>query len=562
MDYTPLAHELDAVTADEIEKPLYANMVFPEVPEVLAQNPVQLKISTCASEWDSGQVVDVSITILGPKPAPPPQVRMVLNVIDPDAQDEMEMVQLFLFVVNPLDSVLDVEEIRQGMRTVSDSSSDSADRNIWNEALSVETLILQDAQQAGQATSKLTGTFSVKAATLNKLVERLTMAMVKDVDAQNLFMDVFLMTFRSFTTAEQFFDKLIQRYNVPRYVYEFAAMATRLRVAFVMTTWLEHHYSDFSEQLLSAVKHFARRLRADGHPEASAEILKIVSEKSALIQIDPAVAKRHALSIVVKPKPQAPAPPPLVSKASPVTMFDYDDEEIARQLTLMDFALFANIQPNEFFGQAWVKQKAPNIKAYIEHFDRTAKVVASAILLQQSAVGRSFVISRITRVAAYLRQMNNFNTMMALKCALAHTAVKRLKTTFSELPEPVNAAYSAMDNLLSSDNSFAKYRECLRAHTPGVPLIPFLGVHLRDVIFIEDGNPALMGPFKLINFQKCRMLYDVIARVAHAQHCPYNYHPIAQFRTLFFMLPVLSDRQLFALSVHREPRTSTPAQAS
>ena len=142
-------------------------------------------------------------------------------------------------------------------------------------------------------------------------------------------------------------------------------------------------------------------------------------------------------------------------KFQPSTIFDFDDEEIARQLTLMDLALFQNIQPTEFFGQAWVKQKAPNIKAYIEHFDRTATAFESAILLQvrynhslfqrvsntcqPTAVGRSFVFSRITRIAAYLRQMNTFNTMMALKCALTHNTIKRLKLTMNELPEPVKS---------------------------------------------------------------------------------------------------------------------------
>ena len=60
---------------------------------------------------------------------------------------------------------------------------ENADLNIWNEPLSSATLVLQDSPTQGP-TSRLVGTFSVKAATLNKLVERLAMAMVKDVDAR------------------------------------------------------------------------------------------------------------------------------------------------------------------------------------------------------------------------------------------------------------------------------------------------------------------------------------------------------------------------------------------
>lgn len=86
-------------------------------------------------------------------------------------------------------------------------------------------------------------------------------------------------------------------------------------------------------------------------------------------------------------------------------MFDFDDEEIARQLTLVDFRLFSNIQPNEFLNQAWVKQRAPNIRAYIEHFNRTADVFAAAIVLQPTVAGRAYVMERVVRIASVRRRL-------------------------------------------------------------------------------------------------------------------------------------------------------------
>lgn len=40
---------------------------------------------------------------------------------------------------------------------------------------------------------------------------------------------------------------------------------------------------------------------------------------------------------------------------------------------------------------------------------------------------------------------------------------------------------------MSPQKSFANYRQCIRsAHAP---LIPYLGVYMQDMVFLEDGNP-------------------------------------------------------------------------
>ncbi len=46
---------------------------------------------------------------------------------------------------------------------------------------------------------------------------------------------------------------------------------------------------------------------------------------------------------------------------------DFDELEIARQLTVMEFELFRQIQPSECLNQSWLqaKAKAPNVSATI-----------------------------------------------------------------------------------------------------------------------------------------------------------------------------------------------------
>lgn len=81
-------------------------------------------------------------------------------------------------------------------------------------------------------------------------------------------------------------------------------------------------------------------------------------------------------------------------------LFDFPDEEIAKQLTLMDFRLFANIQPQELMGQAWVSGRAPNVQVYIEHFNHTTQVMTGLILMQPTPDARAYVMERIVHIAA------------------------------------------------------------------------------------------------------------------------------------------------------------------
>ncbi len=87
------------------------------------------------------------------------------------------------------------------------------------------------------------------------------------------------------------------------------------------------------------------------------------------------VAVRSALDqahrIKSKGNPALNPPTPLVSLKtlfSPtLDLFDCEDEEIARQMTLIEFRLYLAIQPKELLGLAWSK---PSLRhRYFCHYD-------------------------------------------------------------------------------------------------------------------------------------------------------------------------------------------------
>lgn len=59
---------------------------------------------------------------------------------------------------------------------------------------------------------------------------------------------------------------------------------------------------------------------------------------------------------------------------SDLSFLDLLPEEVARQLTLIDFEIFKKIHPTEFVDKAWAgkqkETKAPNVLALIERFNK------------------------------------------------------------------------------------------------------------------------------------------------------------------------------------------------
>ena len=94
---------------------------------------------------------------------------------------------------------------------------------------------------------------------------------------------------------------------------------------------------------------------------------------------------------------------------------------------------------------------------------------------------------------------------------------------------------NGMLQLLSSEKSYSNYRSCIHNISP--PLVPYLGVYLTDLTFIEgqcasqrialstnafaDGNPdtIMNNDQELINCKKRDLVYDVIREISQYQVC-------------------------------------------
>ncbi|KAF1807231.1 ras guanine nucleotide exchange factor domain-containing protein [Mucor lusitanicus] len=372
---------------------------------------------------------------------------------------------------------------------------------------------------------------TVKGGTLPALVERLTVHDTLDTN----FIATFLLTYRSFCTTEEFISLLEDRYNLlppERLTPEQLELWTerkqkliRLRVFNVLKNWLENSYIDEDEYLLSRIEHFTNTSIRDSSAFAANQLQKLIRRR---------LESAHGEMKKIVQNPISGPDPIYPKNVMNIQLFDTDPLEMSRQLSIMDFKLYSSIRPIECLGKAWSRDGADgsiamNIKQSIQYCNRLTAWVTESILLHEESKKRSVVVKYWVQVADYCRSINNYNTCMAVLSAFDNSAVGRLKKTWMMTNKSTIQTLAQIRKLLGANRNFTEYREIVHSVNP--PCIPFLGIYLQDLTFIEDGNPDyLHKSSNLINFAKRQKTAEVIRELKQFQNFAYNFHTIPEFQ--------------------------------
>lgn len=96
----------------------------------------------------------------------------------------------------------------------------------------------------------------------------------------------------------------------------------------------------------------------------------------------------------------------------------FNELEIAKQLTLIEFKIFRKIKSSELLRQAWNKPdlqyRSPHVIRLISRANKMSFFVASVILWHSKSSERSRAIEKFIRIAEHLHTLNNFNTLVSL----------------------------------------------------------------------------------------------------------------------------------------------------
>ncbi|KAG2189367.1 hypothetical protein INT44_004509 [Umbelopsis vinacea] len=399
----------------------------------------------------------------------------------------------------------------------------------------------------------------VKGGTLAALVERLTLHDYLD----SKFINTFLLTYRSFCTTDEWFDLLMQRFNLPPPAgltpeevdiwSEKKLKLVRLRVFNVIKTWLENFYNEEEDQhIIARIMEFAEVTIRESMQFASEQLIKLVKKRMDVD--DTSQFRKMTLT------PGVPAPQSILPKnMKRVRLLDIDPLEIARQLTVMDSRLYIKIKPVECLDKNWGREDsenvATNVKASIEYSNQITAWVTDSILSQTEIKKRCAIIKHWVQVAEKCRILNNFNTCMAILSAFDNSAIGRLRRTWDSVSARTMQTLAYIRKLMGANKNFNEYREIIHSVNP--PCIPFLGIYLQDLTFIEDGNTNFLRKSnQLINFAKRMKTAEVIREIQQYQSSPYFLNAVPELQ-LFITTHLQSSRDeetCYNLSLALEPR--------
>jgi len=145
--------------------------------------------------------------------------------------------------------------------------------------------------------------------------------------------------------------------------------------------------------------------------------------------------------------------------------------------------------------------------------------------------------------------------MFAIIAGLNAAPVRRLRRSW----EPVSARYLARLNIceaiIDPHRNFANYRQTLATISP--PCVPYLGVFLRALSFIQEGSPDFLLD-DVVNFRKFQKAAQVINKIQRWQLEPHNLHPVPLVLTFLekSLHRVGDSNFLWNLSLKREPPES------
>jgi hypothetical protein len=410
----------------------------------------------------------------------------------------------------------------------------------------------------------------VIAGTKQQLLEMLT-----DNNVDSEYLDVFIATHKSWIKSLELLKFLINVfYNpTPRTITSDNTLAQeekliQLRVINVMKKWLRMFFYDFTHKELNLeMNEFIKKLK-EGEalpPDAPSWAQFLINAYRA--------ARKKEDDMKEDTTPEDPDAPtsytPKVKDMSKLNFVDLNPREVARQLSLIHYKMFAKIRRQHIFDSAVHNKFGPeNPLTEISQFSqRVSNWVATEILMTPHVKKqRTITINHFITILLKLLEMNNYHGAMDVFVGLQNPNVERLKRSWLAVDRKLTEKYKEVQELMNPGRSWSNLRKQIEASTP-----PFLvppAIWLRDLLGIMEGNPSYLDDttvdkeHKTLNFDKLRLTATVYKRVADCQFVNYKFIPVKIVQDYLQKTMVLSEQEIEAAAANAKQYEAIASSSS
>ena len=227
-------------------------------------------------------------------------------------------------------------------------------------------------------------------------------------------------------------------------------------------------------------------------------------------------------------------------------IFDFSDEEIARNLTLISYKLLSCIDINELWTCKFTKDdkyiKAPNVMKVIDRFDKLMLFIIEDICSYETNKARAKLITKWANIAKRCRDLHNYNDLLIINQCFNHNLLKKLVSTWKKIPK------STLE-LISDLNKFCTNQQCyinIRREIVGckhIAYIPYLGILLKELVDIENKYKYAekFGEYNCINCVKLQKMYYIVNKFFEFKNYTFTFTQINELNILSQINPKNSD---------------------
>eukprot|EP01130_Rhizamoeba_saxonica_P003092 TRINITY_DN1335_c0_g1_i2.p1 TRINITY_DN1335_c0_g1~~TRINITY_DN1335_c0_g1_i2.p1 ORF type:complete len:555 (+),score=92.12 TRINITY_DN1335_c0_g1_i2:597-2261(+) len=378
----------------------------------------------------------------------------------------------------------------------------------------------------------------IKAASIPRLVEYITSS---KSDGTLSHIITFLRIYRIYTTPLELVDILrIRAYTFnpllsdDQFYYQNQILLIRKNILLIILCWIHSYFEDFEDpDFTTAIMNLLEEFKSDGPTVGASFVLNVIN------------ARFH--------NTESPSTKKIKKIKGDIHLVTTSPAEIAKQLTLMELELYRNISPLDLVDLAWTREdkENSNVIKMIQFTNHITSWIATEVL---NGKAKRILIraEHFINISHYCIKYGNFNAAMEIFCAFELFPLARLSTIWKRFPNKVKLRFQFLKDTFKSSSNWKKYRDLL--FSADAPAIPYIGVLLRDITFIETNQPDIYPETDLIHYEKHYTLTCLICQYKKYLQEPYKFLPVPKLQNYIKNMEVLTRAQLIELSYEIIPK--------
>ena len=272
--------------------------------------------------------------------------------------------------------------------------------------------------------------------------------------------------------------------------------------------------------------------------------------------------RRKTKAIVIRPRARGKAINKKTTYKNPYFyIFDFSDEEIARNLTLISYKLLSSIDFNELWNGNFIKDdkytKSPNVMKVIDRFDKLMLFIIEDICSYETNKARVKLITKWANIAKTCRDLHNYNDLLIINQCFNHTLIKKMVSTWKKIPKSTLELISDLNKFCSSQQCYINIRKEI-VGCKHIAYIPYLGILLKEIVDIKNKYKYAekIGDYNCINCVKLQKMYYLVNKFFEFKNYSFTFTQVNELNILNQINPKGSE-EIEEMIINIEKNKST-----